>query len=169
MLYLFDANILIEAHKRYYGLDFAPGFWEFIEREAKKTTLKSNDMILAELKSYGDDVSQWVDDKKDEIFDVSSEEEEIQKYFSEIANHVNTHPVYSAAEKARFLSGADPWLIAACKYMDATLVTHEVLVPDNSKKVKIPNIANKFEVQTINTFDMIRSLGGILELRSRYR
>jgi len=164
MLYLFDANILIEAHKRYYGLDFAPGFWEFIEREANKTTLKSNDMILAELKSYGDDLSQWADDKKDDIFDISSEEEEIQRYFSEIADYVNDHPVYSAAHKAKFLSGADPWLIAASKYLDAILVTHEVFVPGNSKKVKIPNIANKFGVQTIDTFNMIRSLGGILEL-----
>ncbi len=164
MLYLFDANILVEAHNRYYGLDFAPGFWEFIEREAKKTTLKSNDMILDELKSYGDAVSSWVEERKDEIFDILSQEEEIQKYFAEIADYVNTHPVYSAAEKARFLGGADPWLIAACKYMDATLVTHEVLVPDNSTKVKIPNIASEFEVNTINTFDMIRSLGGKFEL-----
>lgn len=164
MLYLFDANILVEAHNRYYGLDFAPGFWEFIEREAKRMTLKSNDMVLTELKGYGDAVSKWVDDKKEEIFDISSEEEEIQNYFIEIANYVNTHPVYSAAEKARFLSGADPWLIAACKYMDATLVTHEVLVPGNSTKVKIPNIASKFDVKIINTFNMIRALSGKFEL-----
>ncbi len=164
MLYLFDANILMEANNRYYGLDFAPGFWEFIEGEAAKMTLKSNDMILAELKRYDDALSSWVEDGRDKIFDISSEEEEVQKYFSEIADHVNTHAVYSAAEKARFLSGADPWLIAACKYMDATLVTHEVLVPGNSTKVKIPNVASEFDVNIINTFDMIRSLGGKFEL-----
>ena len=169
MLYLFDANILLEANNRYYGLDFAPGFWEFIERESIKTTLKSSDMIFAELKSFGDAVSKWIDERKDDIFDVSSDEEEIQKYFVEIADFVNTHPVYSAAEKARFLSGADPWLIAACKYLDATLVTQEVLVPANSRKVKIPNIANEFGITTINTFDMIRSLGGIFELSQDIR
>ena len=145
MLYLFDANILMEANNRYYGLDFAPGFWEFVEREAKKMTLKSNDMILAELKSYGDTLSSWVEDRTEEIFDISSEEEDIQNVFMEIADYVNTHAVYSAAEKARFLSGGDPWLIAACKYLDAILVTHEVRVPGNSTKVKIPNIANEFE------------------------
>lgn len=164
MLYLFDANILVEAHNRYYGLDFAPGFWEFIEREAQNMTLKSNDMVLAELKGYGDALSQWVDDKKDDVFNISSEEIEIQNNFAEIANYVNTHLVYSAAEKARFLRGADPWLIAACRYMDATLVTHEVLVPGNSTKVKIPNIAREFGVNIINTFNMIRSLGGKFEL-----
>ena len=160
MLYLFDTNILLEANNRYYGLDFVPGFWEFIEREAKKTTLKSNDMVLAELIDISDDVGQWAQDRKDEIFDISSQEKEIQRYFSKIANYVNIHPVFSDAEKARFLRGADGWLIAACKYLDATLVTHEVLVPSNSTKVKIPNIAQQFGVDTINTFEMIRSLGG---------
>ena len=164
MLYIFDTNILLEANNRYYGLDFAPGFWEFVEKEAKKTTLKSNDMVLAELIRVGDSVSDWVEERRDEIFDISSEEEEIQQYFSDIANYVNAHPVYSEAEKARFLSGADGWLIAACKHLDATLVTHEVSVPNNSKKVKIPNIAHQFGVKTINTFDMIRSLGGKFEL-----
>ena len=164
MLYIFDTNILLEANNRYYGLDFAPGFWEFVEKEAKKTTLKSNDMVLAELIRVGDSVSDWVEERRDEIFDISSEEEEIQQYFSDIANYVNAHPVYSEAEKARFLSGADGWLIAACKHLDATLVTHEVSVPNNSTKVKIPNIAHQFGVDTINTFDMIRSLGGKFEL-----
>ena len=32
MLYLFDANILMEANNRYYGLDFAPGFWDVMEK-----------------------------------------------------------------------------------------------------------------------------------------
>ena len=163
MLYLFDANILLEANNRYYGLDFAPGFWKFIEREAKKTTLKSNDMILYELISYGDNVSKWADDRK-EIFSISSQDEEIQKYFSDIANYVNNHPIFSGAEKARFLSGADGWLVATCKSLNAVLVTHEVAVPTNSKKVKIPNIAQEFGVKTINTFDMIRALGGKFEL-----
>lgn len=164
MLYLFDANILIEANNRYYSLDFAPGFWKFIEKEAQKTTLKSSDMVLAELIDIGDDVSQWVQERRDDIFDISSQEEQIQRYFAEIADYVNAHPVYSEAEKARFLSGADGWLIAACRYLDATLVTHEVAVPINSTKVKIPNIAQQFGVNTINTFDMIRSLGGKFEL-----
>ena len=164
MLYIFDTNILLEANNRYYGLDFAPGFWEFVEKEAKKTTLKSNDMVLAELIRVGDSVSDWVEERKGEIFNISSEEEEIQQNFSDIANYVNAHPVYSEAEKARFLSGADGWLIAACKHLDATLVTHEVSVPNNSTKVKIPNIAHQFGVDTINTFDMIRSLGGKFEL-----
>ncbi len=160
MFYLFDTNILIEAKNRYYGFDITPGFWDFLEKEAKKTTLKSNDFVLTELKSYGDDLSEWVADRDELIFDVSSDEKEIQEYFKQIANYVNSHPIYSPAEKARFLAKADPWLIAAGKHLNATIVTHEVFVGANSKIVKIPNVAQYFGVDTVNTFEMIRSLGG---------
>lgn len=43
--------------------------------------------------------------------------------------------------------------------MGATLVTKEVLAPSNTKKVKIPNICEVFDVKYMQTQDMIRSLG----------
>ena len=30
MSYLLDANVFIEAKKRYYGFDFCPGFWQWL-------------------------------------------------------------------------------------------------------------------------------------------
>jgi hypothetical protein len=80
MLYLFDSNTLIEANNRYYGVDIAPGFWEFILREAQKTRLKSIDFVLKEIKEGDDELKSWVTTHK-AIFDISSEEEEIQKIF----------------------------------------------------------------------------------------
>ena len=164
MIYLFDANILIEAKNRYYGLDFAPGFWEFIERESEKVTLKSNDMVLAELQEHKDELSDW-SKTKSEIFNISSEEEEIQENFKNVANFVSAYAGYSDAEKAHFLSKADPWLIAAAMYLEGVIVTHEKLVGGNSTKVKIPNVAREFHIATIDTFEMMRRLGGKLELQ----
>ena len=163
MICLFDANILIEAKNRYYGLDFAPGFWEFVERESAKVTLKSNDMVLSELQEYKDELSDW-SKSKSEIFSISSEEQEIQENFKNVANFVSMHSGYSDAQKVHFLSKADPWLIAAAMYLEATIVTHEKLVGDTSTKVKIPNVAREFGVATIDTFEMMRRLGGRLEL-----
>ena len=163
MIYLFDTNILIEASNRYYGLDFAPGFWHFIEKEAKKITLKSSDMVLAELQEYEGELSDWAQDRK-EIFDISSDSPEIQENFKKVANYVNNHAVYSDTNKAKFLAKADPWLIATAMHLETIIVTHEVKVADNSKQVKIPNVAHEFGVETINTFEMIRRLGGKFEL-----
>jgi hypothetical protein len=30
MAYLLDANVFIEARRRYYGLDFCPAFWDWL-------------------------------------------------------------------------------------------------------------------------------------------
>lgn len=30
MAYLLDANVFIEAKKRFYGLDFSPAYWEWL-------------------------------------------------------------------------------------------------------------------------------------------
>lgn len=46
-------------------------------------------------------------------------------------------------------------MIAAAKAWEATIVTHEVLVASNSKKVKIPNVAREFKVDYIDVFDLL--------------
>jgi len=160
MIYLLDANTLIEAKNRHYGMDFCPAFWDFIEKEATNTTLASIDMVYDELKEYGDDLSQWAKDRKDLIYNISSANLDIQKKFMDVADFVNNHLGYSQSEKDRFLSGADPWLIASASVMECIIVTHEVIVPPNSKKVKIPNIAQNFEVSWVSPFEMIRKLDG---------
>ncbi|WP_255365668.1 MULTISPECIES: DUF4411 family protein [Alishewanella] len=38
----------------------------------------------------------------------------------------------------------------------AIVVTHESLVSDATKKVKVPNICKQFGVQCINTFEFLR-------------
>ena len=50
-------------------------------------------------------------------------------------------------------------MIATAKTLDATVVTQEVTVPEDSKKVKIPNICNEFEVDYCNTFELLEILG----------
>ena len=55
-----------------------------------------------------------------------------------------------------FLEKADPWLIAKAMVTGAVVVTHESLVSDNTKKVKVPNICKQFGVSCINTFDFLR-------------
>ena len=44
--------------------------------------------------------------------------------------------------------------------MGATIVTHEALVPANSTKVKIPNVAREFDVLWVDPYKMIRRLDG---------
>ena len=63
---------------------------------------------------------------------------------------------WKETEKSRFISGADPWLIASAMHHDLVVVTQDVLVPADSQKIKIPNICVEFDVECINIFDLIR-------------
>lgn len=78
--------------------------------------------------------------------------------YVDIAQFVADLAIAKETEKARFLSGADPWLIAKAVVTGSTIVTHELAVPANSTKVKIPNICNKFGVSFIDTYDLLETL-----------
>ena len=44
-----DSNLFIEAHRRYYGLDLCPGFWECLIYYFHSNRLKSIDRVRSEL------------------------------------------------------------------------------------------------------------------------
>ena len=52
--FVLDANIFIEAHRRYYGLDFCPGFWESLAHFAGQGRLLSIDRVYRELEKGRD-------------------------------------------------------------------------------------------------------------------
>ena len=154
MIYCLDANTLIEAKNLHYAMDFCPAFWEMLEKENGKGQIFSIDFIARELAKGNDELADWAKSNKNLFIETS--DVETQMVYIEIVNYVNDN--YSEAEARKFLDVADPWLIAKCKTMNATLVTKEVLAK-GAKKVKIPNICEIFEVKYMQTHEMIRALG----------
>ena len=67
-VFIADANLFIEAHRRYYGLDICPGFWECLVHYSGQHRLLSIDRVRTELVSYGDELSDWVKDAPDDLF-----------------------------------------------------------------------------------------------------
>ena len=65
---------------------------------------------------------------------------------------------YLAAEtkriSAKFLDGADLWIIAAARTLGATVVTQEQAAGAGTRKIKIPNVCAQFDVNCLNTFQM---------------
>lgn len=165
MIYLLDANSFIEAKNRHYRMNVVPGFWEWLTTQQQNISLQSIIPVFDELtisKGNPDDLALWA--IKNKSLFISTTNQEIQQEFASIANYLVTHPTYSQQEVTRFLSGADPWLIATAKISGAQIVTHEVPVPKNSKKVKIPNIAREFEVECLDVFDLLGLSGYQLAL-----
>jgi hypothetical protein len=61
--------------------------------------------------------------------------------------------------KIRFASVADGWVLAYASVNELTIVTHEQYAPDAKRKVPIPNVCVEFEIEYVDTFQMLRDLG----------
>lgn len=165
MSYLLDTNSYVQAKNHHYRMGFCPGFWDWLDNAYAAGTIASITMVYKELVDYGDNLSNWARDRNFHFLPV--DDADTQKCFAEIAEHVMQLPLPSEPEKIKFLSGADPWLIAKAKVTNCTLVTHEAPVPSNSKKIKIPNICNAFGVPYITTFDLLDNLSVSLVLGAK--
>jgi len=153
--YCLDANTFIEAHRRYYALDTFPVVWQWLLDHHEN--IGSIGAVYRELKESGDVLSVWVKQHKQAgFFRFDDDSTKVQENYVAVVNMVNNHPHYSPEQKSRFLSGADPWLIAYAATHNCLLVTHEQAVGADSKKVKIPNVCNEFNVAYLDTFTMLR-------------
>lgn len=136
-------------------MDVCPGFWHWLDVQFEQGHVASVEMVFGELKTFGDELSDWVKERKAHFYNEA--DEETQVFFAEIAQYL-ADGEYNSANLDNFLGGADPWLIAKAKSMGATVVTHESLVSEKSKKVKVPNVCNDFAVEFIETFELLRIL-----------
>jgi len=169
-VYVLDANVFIEAHKRYYSFDIAPGFWAALLKYAKQGEIISIDKVQDEINdgynlknpNEPDDLAIWAKDKFQPYFMTTKTEEVLQEYRKMIKWAFN-NDYYSIAVKNEFadLTNADCWVIAYAKAYDNILVTDEIL-NENKKKIPIPKVCVQFDVHYVNTFQMLRKLGIVL-------
>lgn len=153
MIYLLDANTYIEAKNRYYGMEFCPAYWDWLDQQFTMGVAGSIDMIGRELKDGNDDLAEWVKARGTQF--IANDDEATQDVFTNIVQFVMSKN-FNPANRDQFLAKADPWLIAKAKTTAATVVTHESTLNDTSKKVKVPNICKQFDVRCINTFAFLR-------------
>jgi Domain of unknown function (DUF4411) len=153
--YLLDANAYIQAKNQYYGMDICPAYWDWLDQQFQCGVVASIHMIAKELKDGDDELAIWVKDRPAHF--ISNDDAATQAVFAEIAQAVVTGD-YNPGNRDNFLAKADPWIIAKAKAIGATIVTHEALAAENSKKIKVPNICLQFGVPCVNTFRLLREL-----------
>lgn len=163
MKYLLDSNTYIQAKNFYYGMDICPAYWDWLDQQFELGTVASVDMIGKELKDGNDELAEWVKARPQHF--IQNDDEDTQIVFVEIALAVSVGD-YNAGNRDNFLAKADPWIIAKAKTTGATVVTHEALLAPNTKKVKVPNICQQFNVPCLNTFQFLRELNARFVLGS---
>jgi hypothetical protein len=154
--YCLDANVLIQAKNGPYGFDIVPGFWDWLEQSAEDGIIYTTRAVYDEIQDGNDELASWVKNRRTSSMFVDPDER-VQHAFRDIADFVVTE--YPNERSEPFLAGADPWVIAQARVDGSIVVTHEVLVPATSIKVKIPNVCQRFSVQYIDTYRMLRETG----------
>lgn len=154
-MFWLDSDTLMRAKNQAYAFDIAPGFWEIIKRNAKSGRLASSTLVYEEIARGGDELADWANGERGtELF--VEPDDKTQGLMNGIADWVQKN--YETQQAAFFLKGADPWVIAAAMSDGGVVVTHEALVGQDSKRVKIPNVCLKLGVQYTDCYEMLRSL-----------
>lgn len=166
MIYLLDANTLIEAKNRYYSMTICPGYWAWILQSYDQGVVASIETVGQELLRGNDELAAWTQTHKNLFWTVS--DAATQEAFAQVAAHVaNSATQMKAGAVEDFLSGADPWLIAkAMTTPESVLVTQEKLDLHRKNKFIIPNVCQHFRVSWMDTFSVLEATRARFDLAS---
>lgn len=159
MAYALDANVFIDAARRYYAFNICPGYWQSLIHQHTQRQIYSIDRVKDEMAGKGDGLARWVVENAPETCFESSDTAAIAAVYAQLVEWVNASAQFTAAAKAEFAEKPDAWLIAYAKATGKTLVTHETFNPEIKRKVPIPNVCRAFDVTYIDTFEMLTALG----------
>jgi predicted nucleic acid-binding protein len=151
-MYVLDTNVFVQAHRRHYGLDFVPGFWDWLDANAGTGVIASVRAVLDELTGE-DALAAWAKQRKDMF---RAADPRTQLALRDVAVWATRN--YEREFVDEFLGNADCHLVAFAKAYGCVLVTHEQ--PEDPKKkrksVTIPDACNEFGVNWADPFKMLR-------------
>lgn len=150
--YLLDSNVFIEAKNRYYGLDFCPAFWDWVEQQNDAGRVFSIEKVGDELAAGQDNLATWASGFGTKLFLPPTAA--MLPSLSAVSQWVSGQRFLPSAV-TDFLQGADYYLVACAHANDYVVVTHEV-PSDGVKRMKIPNVCIGMRVKFMNTFEMLR-------------
>lgn len=156
--FVLDTNILIEAKNRYYGMDLCPGFWKCLLHFHQIGRIISIDRVLKEIRANDDELTEWANEAPFTLFSTTGTQA-IGNVYRELMDWVWTHEQYVMRAKADFARAADGWVAAYAKVEGAVVVTHEAFHADAKRRVPLPNLCARFQIDYLDTFDMLRELG----------
>lgn len=163
MLYLLDANTLIDAKRDYYPLDRVPEFWDWIAYHGSQGNIKIPMEMYEEFvdtkdkDGNKDELATWAEQttiKESLLLAEEAEQDLVARitYGGYVANPTDDELVKI---------GRDPFLISyALKDLEnRCIVTTEASRPSRQGANRhIPDVCKAFNVKCINTFKLIKQL-----------
>ena len=169
MLYLLDANVLIEADRDYYPIERIPEFWEWLGVMAELGRVKVPEEMFEEVvvprPSSPDPLVDWSNANRESlVLDESVLVELVDRVTREgYADDLTDDDLLKV--------GRDPFIIAyalAGDHRGRTVVTTEVSRPSAKRANRhLPDVCGHFCVSCINTFTLIQNLDFRTDWRTR--
>ena len=159
VLYLLDANVLIDANRDYYPIERVPEFWEWLAEMGRLGRVKIPQEFYEEIvlpKPEREDVLvDWMTDHRDDLLFDEVVEVDLVAQVTELgyADDLTDEEI----EKV----GRDPFLIAyaIAGAPDRRVVTNERSRPSRRRANRhLPDVSNDFDVGCLNTFGLIQEL-----------
>ena len=156
-----DSNIYIATGYR------SSEFWRLLDIFVPAGRISSPAEVYDELNRKlrrSDSRRTWIRERRNSHFTAANES--VQAQFSRVSDYVRGR--YTSLQSDEFISGADPWLISHALASGGSIVTNETpsQEPNPNRntglidtKVKIPNVADHFGVETISLPTMLGALG----------
>ena len=123
-------------------------------------------MVKNEIDRGRDELKEWINERKDDFQICNHVDFGIIQKYAEVMQYIQECGFYNEKGLESWARNdvADPWLIAAAAARDYQLITFEqsagtLSVKNKSGKVKIPDVANHFNVEVHNLYYMMRQLG----------
>jgi hypothetical protein len=157
MAYLLDTGVFIEAKRRFYGLDFVPGYWDWLMREAKAGSLYSIERVADEIGAQQDELSAWAATLPKGFF--LRPDTSFTGAFASLSQWAISSGFQQAAY-AEFLDVADSYLVAQALAGGHTVVTLEKPATTPSKKrIKVPDACAGVGVKCMTPYAVMRLVG----------
>lgn len=157
MLYLLDANVLIDANRDYYPIDRVPEFWSWLGYQGELGHAKIPIEIVEEVKDGNDLLADWI--KESNIQSCLHLDESAFPENVTFAVHNGYAPDLTDEEQLRL--GRDPFLISYAVNCDESrcIVTTEGRKPSKQRaNRKIPDVCDALGIPTCSPFEFNRTL-----------
>ena len=155
MLYLLDANVLIDADRDYYTIDRVPEFWDWLLAQAAAGQVKIPLEMYEEVVVGRGALPDWLKVHRAMMVQDESVDTDLIRVVTEAgyAGDLTDEEI----EKL----GRDPFLIAyaLADFGQRCVVTTETSRPRQQRaNRKVPDVCDRFKIPHCNTFQLVRDL-----------
>ncbi|MEK6700714.1 MAG: DUF4411 family protein [Planctomycetota bacterium] len=154
MAYLLDTGVFIEAKRRFYGMDFVPGYWDWLMRASKAGTIRSIEKVADEIGAQQDELSAWAATLPNGFFlrpDIA-----FSTAFQQVSQWA-LNSGFQAPAYNEFFGVADSFLVAQALAGSHTVVTLEKpLTTPSKRKIKVPDACAGVGIKCMTPYELLR-------------